>query len=474
MMAEHLTSAVSPDLQAGAEQFLRQHSNADVVQSGDPRYDEARSLWNGMIDRHPALIARCRSANDVSLAVQAAKSSGLPLSIRGGGHNIAGMAVCDDGLMIDCSLMKNIQVDESSRTVRVQPGAVWGDVDQVTQPYGLAVPSGIISTTGVAGLTLGGGFGWLTRKWGHTADHLKSVEIVTADGQIRRASENENADLFWAIRGGGGNFGVVTEFEFEAREIGPTVAAGLVMHPMERAADVIRFFREFTESAPEEVTALLVLRIAPPAPFLPEEVHGKPVAGIVAFYAGEPDDGMNALAPVKAFGEPLADTIGPKDYITHQSFLDSGQPRGRNYYWKSEYVARVDDELGSIMLDHCSRFTSPHSSMLCMHLGGATKRVSVEKGAISHRDAEYVIAMQGAWDEPVGSDEHIQWARDFHADIRPYSTGGVYVNFLTEEEGADRIQAAYEPEIYRRLAQAKASWDPENLFRLNKNIAPAS
>lgn len=471
-MTERLTSSTSQDVRVRVEQMLREESSADVLRSGDPGYDEARSLWNGMIDRRPAPIARCRSASDVSTAVRAARTSGMPLSIRGGGHNIAGMAVCDDGLMIDCSPMKHVQVDESRQIVRVQPGAVWGDVDQVTQPYGLAVPSGIISTTGVAGLTLGGGFGWLTRKWGHTADHLRSVEIVTADGEIRRASEDENADLFWAIRGGGGNFGVVTEFEFHARQVGPAVAAGLVMHQMDKAEDVIRFFREFTESASEDVTALLVLRIAPPAPFLPEEVHGKPVAGIAAMHAGDPDAGMEALAPLKEFGNPLADTITPKDYVTHQTFLDSGQPRGRNYYWKSEYVSRIDDDLSAVMRDHCNRFTSPHSSMLCMHLGGATKRMSIDKGAVSHRDAEYVVAMQGAWDEPEGSDQHIQWARNFHADVRPFSIGGVYVNFLTDDEGDDRIQEAYEPEIYRRLAKAKATWDPDNLFRFNKNIAP--
>jgi FAD/FMN-containing dehydrogenase len=383
------------------------------------------------------------------------------------------MAVCDGGLMIDFSLMKNVEVDEASRRVRVQPGAVWGEVDQKTQAYGLAVPSGIISTTGVAGLTLGGGFGWLTRKHGHTADHLRSVTIVTADGNMRSASETEHSDLFWGLRGGGGNFGVVTEFEFEAREIGPTVAAGLILYPMDDAPDVIRFFREYTESAPEELTCLLVLRIAPPAPFLPESVHGKPVVGIAALYAGAPEEGAHVLAPLKSFGSPLADTISPKPYTTHQSFLDSGQPHGRHYYWKSEYLSAVSPDLGEVMIEHARRFTSPHSSMLAMHLGGATKRVSPNAGAVSHRDADYVVAIQGAWDEPETSDQHIGWARDFHAAIRPYSTGGVYVNFLTDDEGADRVRQAYEPDIYARLAQVKSAYDPMNLFRLNKNIAPS-
>jgi FAD/FMN-containing dehydrogenase len=444
-----------------------------VLLPGDPDYDRARALWNAMIDRRPALIAQVASTEDVIEAVRFAAKRDLPLSIRGGGHNIAGLAVADNGLMIDFSQMKDVQLDVASRRVRVQPGAVWGEVDRATQPYGLAVPCGIISTTGVAGLTLGGGFGWLTRKWGHTADHLRSVEIVTADGQVRRASESEQPDLFWALRGGGGNFGVVTEFEFEARELGPTVTAGLILYPMDRASEVISFFREFTATAPEELTCLLVLRIAPPAPFLPESVHGKPVAGIAACYAGPVEEGMRILEPLKAFGEPLVDSIKPKPFTEHQTFLDSGQPHGRHYYWKSEYLPAVTADLGEVMIDHCSRFTSPHSSMLSMNLGGATKRVSSEAGAVSHRNADYIVAIQASWEDPATSDRHIQWARDFHAQVQPYSTGGVYVNFLTEEEGADRIQQAYEPHIFRRLAGVKATYDPTNFFRLNKNVPPA-
>ena len=457
---------------SSALESLRVGVRGNVLTAGDPGYDEARSVWNAMIDRRPAVIVQPRETNDISTAVNVAREHGLSLSIKGGGHNIAGMAVCEGGLMIDCSLMRSVNVDPASRRVRVGPGAVWGDVDHVTQPYGLAVPSGIISTTGVAGLTLGGGFGWTTRKWGHTAEHLRQVEIVTADGEIRRASEQENPDLFWAVQGGGGNFGVVTEFEFEARQLDPTVTAGLILYPMDDAPEVIRFFREFTESAPVELTCLLVLRIAPPAPFLPEEVHGKPVAGVAAMYAGDPDEGERALAPLKAFGNPLADTIAKKEYVTHQSFLDSGQPHGRRYYWKSEYLPAVPEELGRIMIDHCNRFTSPHSSMLAMHLGGNAKQSAAGDGAVSHKSAEYVVAIQGAWDDPETDDQHIGWARQFHAAVRPFSTGGTYVNFLTEEEGSERIHEAYEPEIYRQLARIKAAYDPGNLFRHNKNIKP--
>lgn len=456
-----------------ALESLQTKVRGNVLTPDSSEFDEARTVWNAMIDRRPTIIVQPREANDVAATVNIAREHELSLSIKGGGHNIAGMAVCDGGVMIDCSLMRSVNVDAATKRVRVGPGAVWGDVDQVTQPYGLVVPSGIISTTGVAGLTLGGGFGWTTRKWGHTADHLRKVEIVTADGQVRRASEQENPDLFWAIKGGGGNFGVVTEFEFEARELGPTVTAGLILYPMEDAPEVIRFFREFTESAPEELTSLLVLRIAPPAPFLPEDVHGRPVAGIAAMYAGDPEDGERAMAPLKAFGNPVADTITQKEYVTHQSFLDSGQPHGRRYYWKSEYLSAVPDELGQIMIDHCNRFTSPHSSMLAMHLGGNAKQTESGDGAVSHKSAEYVVAIQGAWDDPDTDDRHIGWARQFHAAVRPFSTGGTYVNFLTEEEGAERIQEAYEPEIYRQLARIKAEYDPGNLFRHNKNIRPA-
>jgi FAD/FMN-containing dehydrogenase len=451
---------------------LTSEINGNVLFPGDLGYDESRSIWNAMIDRKPAMIVQPRDISDVVTAVNYARNNGLSPSIKGGGHNIAGMAVCDDGLMIDCSLMKNVSLDESSRRVRVQPGAVWGDVDQVTQAYGLAVPSGIISTTGVAGLTLGGGFGWMTRKWGHTADHLRSVEIVTADGNVHRASAEQNQDLFWAVRGGGGNFGVVTEFEFEPREIGPTITGGLILYPFDEAHSVIQFFREFTQTTPHELTCLLVLRIAPPAPFLPENVHGKPVAGIAALYAGDPAEGEQKLAPLKAFGDPLADTIVQKPYVTHQSFLDSGQPRGRRYYWKSEYLPAVPEEVGDVMVEHCRNFTSPHSSMLAMQLGGAAHQ-TMDGGAVSHKSAEYVVAIQSAWDDPQTDSTHIDWARQFHSAIRPYSTGGTYVNFLTEEEGQERIYEAYEPEIYRQLATIKAKYDPTNLFRNNKNIAPA-
>jgi FAD/FMN-containing dehydrogenase len=452
---------------------LRATLSGSLLTPEDEGYDQARSVWNGMIDRRPAYVVQPVSADDVVAGLRFAREMNLPISIRGGGHNIAGMAVCDGGVMIDFSRMHRVTVQPDTRRVVVQPGAVWADVDEVTQPHGLAVPSGIISSTGVAGLTLGGGFGWTTRAWGHTSDHLRSVEIVTADGEIRRASEDEHADLFWAIRGGGGNFGIVTEFEFEARQLGPEVAGGLVLHSMADAPDVIRFFREFTETAPDEVTALLVLRIAPPAPFLPEAVHGKPVAGIAAMYAGDPEDGMRALAPVKEFGNPLADAITQKAYTAHQSFLDSGQPHGRRYYWKSEYVPAIAPELGNAMISHCSRFPTPFSSMLAMHLGGATTRTSPDAGAVSHRDAGYVVAIQAAWENPADDSANISWARQFHADLRPWSSGGTYVNFLTEEEHGARIQQAYEPEIYQKLARIKATYDPENIFRQNKNIQPA-
>jgi FAD/FMN-containing dehydrogenase len=472
-MASQQPHAATGKVTQRSGESLKSRFTGNVLTAGDPGYDESRTIWNAMIDRYPAVAVQPHTTQDVATAVTAVRELGLPLSIKGGGHNIAGMAVCDDGIMIDFALMKNVSVDPDSRAVRVQPGAVWGEVDQATQPFGLIVPSGIISTTGVAGLTLGGGFGWTTRKWGHTADHLRSVEIVTADGQIRRVNDDQDPDLFWAIRGGGGNYGVVTEFEFEARQLGPIVTAGLVFYPMDDAPSVIEFFREFSEEGPEELTCLLVLRIAPPAPFLPPEVHGKPVVGIAALYAGDPDEGERILAPLKAFGAPLADVISQKPYVIHQSFLDTGQPHGRRYYWKSEYLPGISKELSEIMIERCRNFTSPFSSMLAMRLGGATKRVPSDVGAISHRSAEFIVAIQSAWENPEEDDHHIQWAREFHSAVREFSTGGTYVNFLTEEEGADRIHDAYEPEIYERLAKVKAQYDPTNLFRMNKNIAPA-
>jgi FAD/FMN-containing dehydrogenase len=425
-----------------------------------------------MIDRRPALIARCEDAVDVVEAVRFARERDLLFSVRGGGHNIAGTSLCDGGLTIDLSGMRRVRVDAERGTVRVQPGATLGELDRATQPYGLVVPGGIVSTTGVAGLTLGGGFGWLTRRWGYTCDLVRSVRIVTADGLPRTAGAEDEPDLFWGVRGGGGNFGVVTEFEFEARRLGPTVVAGLVLHPLERAVEVARFFREATASASDELTHLLFLRTAPPAPYLPPDVQGLPVVGIAACHAGPVEEGEHALRPLKAFGAPLADTIEPKPFTEHQSFLDSGQPHGRRYYWKSEYLDALDDGVIAALVEHCGRFTSPFSTLLLMHLGGAARRAAPGMSAVGHRDAEYVVNVQASWEDPAADERHVGWARAFDADLRPYSVG-TYVNFLTEDEVRDPARPAYDPAIYARLAAVKAAYDPDNVFRLNRNVAPS-
>jgi len=443
-----------------------------VLYPGDPGYEDARAIWNGMIDKRPALVQRPTGAADIMACVNFARDNGLLLSVRGGGHNIAGTAVADGGLMIDQSLRKGVHVDPKTGITRVEPGCNWGDVDRETQLHGLAVPGGIVSTTGVAGFTLGGGFGWVTRSYGLASDNLLSVDMVTADGALIRASETEHADLFWAVRGGGGNFGIVTSFEFQARPVGPEVIAGLVFHPMEKAAAIIELFREVTVRAPDELCCLLILRRAPPAPFLPKELHGTPVAGIAVCYNGPIADGERAVQPIKAFGQPLADTIQPKPFAAHQAFLDLGQPFGRQYYWKSDYFRELNVESDDVLIGHAERIASPFSAVLMMHLGGAANRAGETDTAAGNRDAEYVFNVQAAWEDTAESDGHVGWARDYWQAMRPFSSGGTYVNFLTADEDDDRVRAAYGNAIYERLVDVKTRYDPTNLFRSNQNIRP--
>lgn len=443
-----------------------------LLRHGDDGYEDARKIWNAMIDKRPAIIARCMGTADVIDAVNFAREHGLRVSVKGGGHNIAGTSLCDDGMVIDLSLMKGMRVDLDSRTVRAQPGCTLGDLDRETQRFGYAVPAGIISETGIAGLTLGGGFGWLTRKYGYASDNLLSVDIVTADGSFLKASESENADLFWGVRGGGGNFGIVTSFEYRMHPVGPTVIGGMVLHPMEKAPELIQFYKEFTESAPDELTSLLILRIAPPAPFLPKEVHGAPVAGIAVCYAGPVEDGAKAVEPLKKLGTPLADLVGPKPFTAIQKMLDSGQPKGRHYYWKSEYMHEVSKDAGNTMMRHTEEFPSPESSVLVMQLGGAMGRVGENEMAVGHRDAEYLINIAGSCTDPDRTERVVSWARGLWSDMLPYSTGGVYVNFLTQDEGQDRVRAAYGAEKYEQLVKLKNKYDSTNFFSLNQNIKP--
>lgn len=445
----------------------------ELIRPTDAGYDEVRSIWNAMIDKHPALIARCTSSADVVEAVNFARDNNVLLSVRGSGHNVAGDAVCDGGIMIDLSLMKAIQVDPENRTATAQPGVVFGEMDQATQPYGLAAPGGIVSETGIAGLTLGGGFGWLTRKHGFTCDNLLSAEVATADGQLLITSESENSDLYWGIRGGGGNFGIATSFTFRLHPVGPDVLAGLLIYPMEAATAALRNFREFTATSPEELGALAVFRLAPPAPFLPEELHGKPILAIIVCYVGDVEEAQRVVQPLRDFGSPLFDGIKVKPFAEHNSSLDPGQPTGMHYYWKSEYVTEIVDDSIETLVAFAANMTSPYTRLAVFQLGGALKRHDEQAMAVSHREAEYVIAINTGWADAEESEKQIQWTRDLWTAVRPFSMGGVYVNFLSEDDGEDRVRAAYGPTKFERLVQLKSKYDPQNLFQMNKNIKPA-
>ncbi|MFW6201888.1 MAG: FAD-binding oxidoreductase [Gemmatimonadota bacterium] len=458
---------------AAAVHELEDRLRGPVLRAGDEGYDEARRIWNAMIDKRPALIARCTGAADVIDALRWSREHDLLVSVRGGGHNVAGNALCDGGLTMDLSGLRSVHVDPAARTARAEPGVTLGDIDRETQAFGLAVPTGIVSMTGIAGLTLGGGFGWLSRKHGLTCDNLRSADVVTAEGELLRASADERPELFWGLRGGGGNFGIVTSFEYELHELGPEVAAGLVLYPMARAPDVLRFYREFAASGPDELGLLAVLRLAPPAPFLPESVHGQPIVGIAACYAGPVDEGMRVLDPItERLGQPLGGGFGPRPFRAHQAMFDSGQVPGNQQYWKSEYLARLSDDAIETAIGFAERLTSPITGVLIFQLAGAIARVGEEETAVSHRDAEFVLAINSGWSDAADSDRQIEWTRDFHAAMQPFSTGGVYVNFLSRDEGEDRVRAAYGDEKHRRLVELKNRFDPENVFRVNQNIRP--
>jgi FAD/FMN-containing dehydrogenase len=376
--------------------------------------------------------------------------------------------------MIDLSLMKEIRVDPESGTATAQPGVVFGEMDQATQPYGLAAPGGIVSETGIAGLTLGGGFGWLARKYGFTCDNLISAEIVTANGELLISNASENSDLFWGIRGGGGNFGIVTSFEYQLQPVGPEVLAGLLIYPLNAAGDVLRFFRDFTASAPEELGAMAVFRLAPPVPFIPEELHGKPVLAIIVSYSGDVEEAQRVMQPLRDFGSPIFDGIKRKPFAEHNSSLDAGQPTGMHYYWKSEYITEIADDAIETLVAFAANMTSPYSRLAVFQLGGAIKRYDEQAMAVSHRNAEYIIAINTGWADPKDTEKQTQWTRDLWTAIRPFSSGGVYVNFLSADDGEDRVRAAYGATKFERLVQLKSKYDPQNLFQMNKNIKPVS
>ena len=442
----------------------------NVLVPDQPDYEEARQIWNAMIDRRPAVIVQCAEADDVPPVIRFARKNGLELSIRGGGHNIAGNALCDNGVTIDFSRMKNVRVDAGKRRAYVEPGATLANLDEAAQAHGLATPTGINSTTGIAGLTLGGGFGWLTRKYGMTVDNLVSVDMITAEGKKIRVSENDNADLFWAIRGGGGNFGVVTQFEFQLFPVGPEIVAGLIVFPFSQAKQVLTRYRQFVASAPEDLNVWALLRKAPPLPFLPEDVHGKEVVVLPIFYSGAVADAEKLIATLRAFGEAHGEHIGAQPYVQWQKAFDPLLTPGARNYWKSHNFTELADGALDSVIEFAGKLPSPHCEIFIGLIAGAPNRIAPNAMAYGHRDAKFVLNVHGRWDEAKDDPKGIAWAREFFKASAPYASAGAYVNFMTAEEG-DRVAAAYGSN-YERLVEIKRRYDPENVFHFNQNIKP--
>ena len=450
--------------------------SGDVIAPDRNGYDDARAVWNGTVDRRPRLIARCSGTGDVAAAVRFARERGLEIAVRGGGHNVAGTAVCDDGIVIDLSAMRAVTVDPVARTADVQGGALWGDVDRQTQQHGLATTGGIVSHTGVGGLSLGGGLGWLMRKHGLTVDNLVEAEVVTAEGNIIRASAYEHPELFWALRGGGGNFGVVSAFRFTLHPVGPTVMAGPVFWAAEDTTNVLRFYREFVGDAPDELGNVVRLGTIPPWPAVSEKLHFRPAIAVASCYAGPLEDGERAVRALREFGTPLVDLVEPTQYVDHQASIDDTVPHGWHYYWKATNLTRLSDEVIDIVAEHAYRATSPRSCVVMFHFGGAVARVPHDATAYARREVAHNIVIEGVW-LPDESAEHAvtetAWARLFLQALQPHRAG-VYVNFLDSDDDMSRVREAYGDATYRRLTEVKARYDPENVFHNNKNIQPAT
>jgi FAD/FMN-containing dehydrogenase len=442
--------------------------SGELLAPSDPTYDEARKIWNGAIDRRPALIARCRDAHDVAAALRLARERDLPIAVRGGGHGVGGMAVNDGGLVVDLTPMKAIAVDPQARTARAQGGVLWGELDAATQAHGLATVGGIVTHTGIAGLTLGGGIGWLMRRHGATVDNFLGAEVVTPDGAIVQADE----ELMWGLRGGGGNFGVVTEFDYRVHRVGPTVLAGPVYYALEDAPEVLRHYRDFIAQAPDELTTIVNLRHAPPLPILPPDLHGRPVVTILACWAGDAEEGQRGLEPLRRFGTPLIDLIAPRPYVELQSLFNPAVPHGWHYYWKSWELPPLTDAAIDAVVARADAITSPRSYIIVFQLGGAMTRVAEADMAFGQRAEGHDVNINAVWleDDP-DPDRHTAWARETYAALERHGLGRTYVNFLGEE-GSDRVRAAYGPEKYARLQQLKRAYDPDNLLRGNQNVAP--
>ncbi len=454
-------------VQAFAAEFL-----GVLIRPGDEAYDAERAVFNAMIDRHPALIARCTGVADVIAAVNFAREEGLVVAVRGGGHSVPGYAVCEGGIVIDLSPMKGIWVDPEARTARAQAGVTWGEFDRETQQFGLATTGGRVTHTGIAGLTLGSGSGWLERKYGLTCDNLLSADVVTASGEFLRTSEDENEDLFWGLRGGGGNFGVVTSFEYRLHSVGPVVLGGMLLHPFSRTKELLSFWRDYMEEAPDELGGAPAFLTAPPAPFVPEHMKGQVVAGLIVSYAGSPEDGEEVLRPLKEFGPPEVDLVEPMPYTVVQTLVDPANPPGRNNYWKAENMAELSDEAIDTLAIHAARMTSPFSVILLEPKGRAISRVADNEMAIGGRDAAHTVYAFSMWEDPAESDAHVAWARELMAAMEPFTIPGISLNF-SSEQNEDRVKAFFGPEKYERLVALKNKYDPTNLFCLNQNIKPS-
>lgn len=443
-----------------------------LVQPQDPNYEEARQLWNAMIDRKPAMIVQCGGVGDVINSVRFAKQHQIPLAMRGAGHNIAGKGTCDDGLVIDMGPMKSVRIDPVNRRAHVEPGATLGDFDHEAQAFGLATPLGINSTTGVAGLTLGGGFGWLTRQYGMTVDNLVSADVVTANGELVQASAETNPDLFWAIRGGGGNFGVVTRFEFQLYPVGPEIFAGLLVFPGTEAGSILDSYRSYSTDMPDNLNVWAVLRKAPPLPFLPTDVHGTDVVVLANFFNGPAEEGAKLITPLKDFGSLLGEHLGAMPYTGWQQAFDPLLTPGARNYWKSHNFSELKDGVLEKIAEYSGKLPTDQTEIFLGRLGGKANRIASDATAYSHRDAEYVMNVHARWEDAADDQRCIAWAREFFDASAPYATGGVYINFMTEDE-TERVGTGGFGASYQRLQQVKKKFDPENLFRINQNIQPA-
>jgi len=472
MANQNIRSASKTELKEPAVRALKSKLYGLLIQPAESEYDTARKVWNGMIDKRPALIVQPIDEQDVVTAVNFAREQGLLLAVRGGGHNVAGFGTCDDGLVIDLSRMKEIDVRPKDQTVRAQGGLTWAEFDRATQVYGLATTGGLVSSTGMAGFTLGGGIGWLMRKYGLAADNLLSADVVTAQGQRLKASRYENADLFWGLRGGGGNFGVVTSFEFQLHPLGPSVLGGALFYPLAQAGELLSFYRQWGQSLPDELTSMAAFLTAPPEPFVPKALVGSKMIAIALCFAGQVEQGQAALQPLRAAIPAAIDLVGPIPYTSLQKMFDASAPRGIRSYWKSEYLADIPDDFVKVLVEYAGKAPSPFTAVHLQHLGGAIQHKAADETAFTHRDAHFVLNIIGEWMEAGQDSENIAWVRGLWQAVKSYASGGVYLNFMDNNEGEARIRAAYGETKFARLVELKKKYDPGNLFRLNQNIPP--